>query len=83
VCVYIYIIYYTYIYRVATPYVIMAIGNSFHKTTPAQSAADPTWGETFEFAVQPALMQVSFGYILGLFRLHTRSLSAKYFHWHT
>jgi len=44
-------------FGVATPYVIMAIGNSFHKTTPAQSAADPTWGETFEFAVQPALMQ--------------------------
>jgi len=41
----------------ATPYIIMAIGNSFHKTNPATSSTDPTWGESFEFAVQPAIMQ--------------------------
>ena len=41
----------------ATPYVIMAIGNSFHKTAAATDASNPTWEQDFEFAVQPALMQ--------------------------
>ena len=41
----------------ATPYVIMAIGNSFHKTAAATDASNPTWEQEFEFAVQPALMQ--------------------------
>ena len=31
--------------------------NSFHKTSAAQSHNNPVWNETFEFAVQPLLMQ--------------------------
>ena len=58
----------------ATPYMIMAIGNSFHKTTPAATDSNPTWAnESFEFAVQPALMQAHTLHTLT--HIHTHSLS--------
>jgi len=44
-------------YGLCSSYVIMAIGNQFHKTGIMDKSLDPIWNQTFEFAVQPALMQ--------------------------
>ena len=44
-------------YGRCSSYVIMAIGNQFHKTGIMDKSLDPIWNQTFEFAVQPALMQ--------------------------
>lgn len=44
-------------FGLCNPYVIMAIGSAFHKTTVKQSTLSPHWDETYEFPVQPALLQ--------------------------
>ena len=44
-------------FGVPSPYVIMAIGNAFHKTDKTGPTLEPTWGQSFDFSVNPSLMQ--------------------------